>query len=271
MTRTRASLPCRGFTLIELLVVIAIIAILASLMLPALAKGKGQAQRIQCIDNVKQLTTSWFLYTGDNNDNFVFNGDGEDLTQASWVQGSFATIPRDATNSLLLLDPRYSLFASYIKDIRIYRCPSDRVAGTGVGNPEHPRTRSFGMNAYVGFRGKAFKNVPNTTRYYNYLRTSDIRTMAASDLMLLVCMNPLSICRPLFGTYMDSQQICHYPANHHNGGANISFADGHLETRRWLDAVKNPSRNVDWHEHNQPAPNSRDVRWLQAHTTVSKL
>ncbi|HTX20463.1 MAG TPA: prepilin-type N-terminal cleavage/methylation domain-containing protein [Candidatus Aquilonibacter sp.] len=55
----------RAFTLLELLVVIAIIAILAALLLPALASAKRRAQQIQCLNNVKQLTTASYIYATD--------------------------------------------------------------------------------------------------------------------------------------------------------------------------------------------------------------
>src|SRR5207247_9496007 len=74
----------RAFTLIELLVVIAIIAILASLLLPALARAKEQARAIKCLSNEKQIALGYLLYASDNSEYLPLAAHEGDAAPCQW-------------------------------------------------------------------------------------------------------------------------------------------------------------------------------------------
>jgi prepilin-type N-terminal cleavage/methylation domain-containing protein len=112
----------KAFTLIELLVVIAIIAILAAMLLPALAAAKRKAQRINCVNNLKQVSLAFRIWEGDNGDKYpmaVLSAQGGGSDKINDAGNTTAiTYGSEVTNVFLAM-------TNELSTPKILYCPSD--------------------------------------------------------------------------------------------------------------------------------------------------
>lgn len=233
-----------GFTLIELLVVIAIIAILAAMLLPALSRAKSRAMTHSCLNNLKQLNVCWHLYATDNNDVLVPNNS----VNGGSLLSAVTNVARGA--SWCLAEPvepnvRNGLLFEFNRQVGIYRCPADRSKLTsldeGFGDPsgntgDWLRARSYNMsqsvNGYPDFNPDVRAYIPMFKKF------TQIKSPDTDKCMVFIDEHENSMVDSQYGSPTEffsggPIQWWDMPANRHNQGANISFADGHAAYHKW--------------------------------------
>jgi prepilin-type N-terminal cleavage/methylation domain-containing protein len=234
--------PDNAFTLTELLLVIAIIAVLATVLMPALATAKFKGKQTACLDNLRQLVLSFQMYSADNDGKLAQNNPLAEPGGNCWVLGDMK-VAANATNTAII---RQAKLFPYANQVYLYRCPTDPSRAN-----DEPRVRSYSMNSWVGSR--YMETHPHPTGFRTFVRDSELSAAGPASLWMIADEHEASIDDAWFLVTMDdSRPFASFPATRHERSYGLNFGDGHAEfyklrdPKTGLSEGQTSSSNSDW-------------------------
>jgi len=169
---------------------------------------------------------------------------------------------------VLLVDPKLSALARYITVSAVYKCPGDLS----------PLVRSVSMNNRMSPTLPGYWLHGRGDQYAIFIKSAQIRTPTEIFVTLderSDSINDGSFCVDMSNTgssdgvgTSDPYWWIDFPASYHNGSDRFSFADGHVESHRWLEPTTSVPLGQPHPGH--PSATDRDVKWVQDHCTYLK-
>jgi prepilin-type processing-associated H-X9-DG protein len=180
----------------------------------------------------------------------------------------------DNTNTIYLTDPQYAKLAPYTaRTAGIYKCPSD-MSSVLIGGKRYPRVRSISLSQTMNSRDD-WLSFLTKVKYRVFRKHTEISQMGCSKAYVMIDEHPDSINYGDFAVTMNDGvpdaaiYMIDVPASYHNGAGGLSFADGHAEIHKWLDArTRQPITGLYMHSSVQPTPGNVDMRYLSDHASI---
>ncbi len=265
-----------GFTRLELLTLLASLVVLAVVSRPVWGNPSATASLV-CMDNLRQLQTAWLLYTEDTQGELPGNYHGGYVPGANpkarpWVTGwlDWGTAS-DNTNRLYLAKPYASLTAYLQTDFMhsTYKCPADDyLSPAQTARGWTARVRSYAMNCFLGEGNQ--NTGPLNSAYLIYRKLSEFRKASPQQVFVFLEEHPDSINDGLFWAPNSDRNWVDLPGSFHKGACWFTFADGHLEQRRWVSAATLRPVNLQYANNTSTQPGDPDLTWLLEHVGEKK-
>jgi len=266
-----------AFSLPELLVVLAVAGLLSSLLLPSVMRTRGKGLDVACRNHLRQLALATQLYAGDSQGLLPYNLGAADTKNSvkyggyrNWANNVLSwELDEDNTNTAWLARGGLGPYLSGAAEV--FRCPADRVVSDlqrAAGWTR--RVRSHSMNAMMGNAGEFSyegHNV-NNPRHTQFFKEADVPV--PGRIFVFVEEHPDSINDGYFLNHLGQREWFDLPASWHAGSANLTFADGHAESRRWVSANTRPPPRPETARLPLAvtAGMEADYDWLMERTTV---